>query len=155
MKLIKNNPSTGSGQAFLPVVMLVLGFVGFLDAAYLTIIHYKDEIPPCTVTNGCETVLTSSFSEVFGIPIALFGAFFYISIMALSLLLITKTGPKKLISNLLVLDAVAGFVVSVVLIYIQFAILKTYCQYCILSEVVSFLIFAIAIALFKLRRNRS
>ena len=144
MKLIKSS--------YLIYVILVSAFIGFLDSAYLTILHYQHVIPPCTVTNGCETVLTSSFSTIWGIPIALLGAGFYVSIIGLSLALLTiKLNDKlKMINGkLLILDAVSGFIISIVLLYIQFAILNTYCQYCLISEATSLVIFLAAIALFK------
>lgn len=140
MKLLKDNKIWFLG-------ILVLGFLGFLDATYLTILHYKDAIPPCTVTNGCETVLTSSFSTIYGIPIALLGAGFYIAVIAVSLLLLTN--PKDLFYKFLYLLADAGFIVSAILIYIQFGILKAYCQYCVFSEVLSLGIFVAAILIWK------
>ncbi len=44
----------------------VVAFLGMVDALYLTVmrgIHV-----PCSVTGGCNEVLTSPYSEVFGIP---------------------------------------------------------------------------------------
>lgn len=140
MNLLKNN-------RILIYATLLFGFLGFLDAVYLTILHYKNAIPPCTVTNGCETVLTSSFSTIYGVPIALLGAGFYISVIAVSLLLLTN--PKALFYKLLYLLADAGFIVSAILIYIQFGILKAYCQYCLFSEVLSLGIFVAAILIYK------
>ena len=145
MKLIKNNPPAG-GQAFL-IGILVLSFLGFLDATYLTILHYKNAIPPCTITNGCETVLTSSYATVLGIPISLLGVFYYFSVLILSLLILTN--PKKIFEKILFSVSFLGAIVSLILIYIQFGVLKTYCQYCLLSEIISFLIFGLTIFAFR------
>ncbi|MEK7573577.1 MAG: vitamin K epoxide reductase family protein [Patescibacteria group bacterium] len=131
--------------------ILLFGFLGFLDSAYLTILHYKDAIPPCTVTNGCETVLTSSYSQVFGIPIAFFGAGFYLSVIGVSILLLTN--PKSLFFKALYVLADAGMIVSIILIYIQFAILKTSCQYCLFSELTSLGIFIAAILIWKNKKS--
>ena len=146
MNSIKNNFPVGR-QQYLKIAIIILGFLGFLDASYLTILHYKNAIPPCTVSNGCEIVLTSSYSTILGIPIALPGAGFFLAVIALSLLLLTS--PIKLFKNLLILTAVSGTIVSVILIYIQFAILKAYCQYCLASEAISFLILFTAILIWK------
>lgn len=133
---LKNNPPAG-GQVLL-IFILILSLLGFIDATYLTISHYQHAIPPCTISNGCETVLTSSYATVLGIPTALFGSLYYLGLIGLSLLLLTA--PKKIFLNLLLLIAASGAIVSAVLIYIQFGILKTYCQYCVISEIISFLI---------------
>jgi uncharacterized membrane protein len=66
--------------------VLFLSFAGFLDATYLTIQHFSGQIPPCTVTHGCEKVLTSQFAHVGPIPIALLGAGYFLIMMVVSLL---------------------------------------------------------------------
>lgn len=130
-----------------PVLILFLSFLGFLDAFYLTILHYQNAIPPCTITNGCETVLTSSYSTLFGVPIALVGALYYLGLIILSLLLLTN--PKRMFLNGLLLLSMSGALISLVLLYIQFFILKTYCQYCLISETISLLTFGLAILAFR------
>ena len=74
-----------SGQAIeetggilkLPLVASLLALVGLADSVYLTISHYTKEPVPCSIVEGCETVLTSSYAEVAGVPIAAFGAAAY------------------------------------------------------------------------------
>jgi len=65
----------------------VLAFFGFLDALYLTIAHYKNLVPPCSVHFGCEKVLTSSFSMLGPIPMALMGVIFYLAVIIICLLI--------------------------------------------------------------------
>lgn len=144
MSLLKNNK-------VLIYAALLLGFLGFLDAAYLTILHYQHTIPPCTVTNGCETVLTSSFSTIYGVPIALPGVGFYLAIIALSLLLLTNF--KKIWVKLLLALSISGVLVSLILVYVQFGIIGAWCQYCVVSEVLMFLIFVASYFLFRLRKR--
>ena len=45
------------------VFLFIVALIGFADASYLTVEHYRNVIPPCT-TSGCETVLTSSYSTI-------------------------------------------------------------------------------------------
>ncbi len=136
MKLIKNNP-LAVWQA-LPLLILFLSFLGFLDAVYLTILHYKSAFPPCTITSGCETVLTSKYATIYGIPISLLGSVFYVLLIGLSILALTDF--KKIFAKALFLVALSGVLVSGGLIYIQFFILKSTCQYCLFSEGVNFLL---------------
>lgn len=146
MNFLKNNK-------ILIYATLLFGFLGFLDATYLSILHYKHAIPPCTVTNGCETVLTSSFSTIYGVPIALLGAGFYVAVIAVSILLITN--PKDLFYKALYLLADVGMIVSIILIYIQFGVLKAWCQYCVFSEVLSLGIFISAILIWKNQKKKN
>jgi uncharacterized membrane protein len=114
---------------------LILAFLGFVDSAYLTVLHYKDAIPPCTVTHGCEAVLTSPYSMVGLIPVALLGALFYLGVIVLTLLILTSY--KKIFLKIFYLFAVVGFLVSVFLTLVQWQLLHAFCQYCLISEAVS------------------
>ncbi|MEK7551749.1 MAG: vitamin K epoxide reductase family protein [Patescibacteria group bacterium] len=120
----------------------ILAFLGFLDAAYLTIVHYKQIIPPCTV-GSCETVLTSEYASFFGIPIALFGSLFYLSVIIISLLIVTNN--KKEFVKLFYLLVSVGFGFSLFLMYVQGVILNSFCQYCLLSFTTSTGIFILAL----------
>ena len=129
MNLTKNN---------LSFACLILAFLGFLDATYLTILHYKNAFPPCTLS-GCESVLTSSYSMILGLPISLFGSLFYLTVMGFSLAIILH--KRKIFAHGLFLSAFSGLFVSAILFFIQFFILKSFCQYCLFSEVISVLLF--------------
>ena len=132
------------------VYSAILSFLGFLDATYLTILHYKQTIPPCTIGN-CERVLTSQYATVLGIPTALFGSLFYLSIIILSLLILTNY--KKIFVNLFYLLAASGFGVSLFLLYIQAFILHSFCQYCLISATTSIGIFILA--LLQIRKDKN
>ncbi len=124
----------------------ILAFLGFLDATYLTILHYKQTIPSCTV-GSCETVLTSEYATILGVPIALLGSLFYISVIILSLLILTNY--KRIYVNLFFLMAASGFGVSLFLLYIQAFVLHSFCQYCLLSATTSAGIFILALLQIK------
>ncbi|MGA2967934.1 MAG: vitamin K epoxide reductase family protein [Candidatus Levyibacteriota bacterium] len=128
----------------------VLAFFGFLDALYLTILHYKNIIPPCSTHFGCEKVLTSTFSMIGPLPIALFGTVFYLAIILICLLIVIE-GRKQFL-QFFHFTVLVGFLFSVVLFFIQFWILQSFCQYCVLSEVIATgLLF---LSLLKLREDK-
>jgi uncharacterized membrane protein len=132
------------------IYSLVLGFFGFLDSLYLTISHYKNIVPPCTI-HGCETVLTSSFSMIGPVPLALFGVLFYLTIIIVSLLIVVE-GRKQLL-KFFHFTVLVGFLFSVMLFLIQALIIKSFCQYCLLSEVIATgLLF---LSLLKLKQDRA
>ena len=65
------------------LVFALLGVapLGFADAVYLTVEHYANRVPPCTILHGCEQVTTSAYSFFYGIPVALLGALYYLAII--------------------------------------------------------------------------
>lgn len=123
------------------IILLILSVAGFFDSSYLTILHYKNTIPPCTIAKGCETVLTSQYASFYGVPIALFGSLFFIALIFLLLLGFLRY--FKLLT-------LAGVAVSIFLFYTQAFVLHAFCQYCLLSEAI---ILAIFILSFKLRKS--
>jgi uncharacterized membrane protein len=136
-KTIKSN-----AVAKLPLLAAVVALFGLGDAIYLTIHHLTGEMVPCTVTGGCETVLTSSYAEIGGLPIAAFGAIAYF--MAFSLAILAAFGNRRawfFFGLQVSLMALA----SSYLVYLQLFVIKAICQYCMLSAGVCFTLFIIAL----------
>lgn len=117
---------------------LIFAFLGFLDATYLTIVHYKNLIPPCSIAHGCETVLTSQYAMVGPVPIALIGAVFYLSVVVL--LFLSLQTKKRMVINIILALCLACVVVAAVLVYLQAFVLHAFCQYCLASEVIDVLL---------------
>lgn len=124
--------------ASLPYILLSLGGLGFLDTLYLTIEHYRSVIPPCTL-HGCDVVLTSQYANLYGIPLAVIGIGFYVIVMVLTMIFLQT--KNKTISSLIFGLCLAGFIVGIYLVYLQAFVIHAFCQYCLLSEVVDFLLF--------------
>jgi uncharacterized membrane protein len=141
MRLTKNN---------LSISCLIFCFLGFLDATYLTILHYKNAFPPCTLS-GCEKVLTSSYSVVYGIPVSLLGSIFFAIALIVSLTLYLNR--KKIFAKGLFVVSLTGLFVSAVLFFIQFLIIKSFCQYCLFSELMTLLFFASSSLLYSKYRK--
>jgi uncharacterized membrane protein len=136
MRLVKN-------KHLIPA--LILSLIGFADASYLTIIHYRDILPSCSVLKGCDIVTRSVFSTIGGVPIALFGALFYLALSFFAILIITH--PLKKWVKIFSLIAYLGFLVSLFLFLLQIIVIRVTCQFCVSSEVISFLIYILAISM--------
>lgn len=124
----------------LAIVLLVVALIGFADATYLTIKHFQGVIPPCT-TSGCETVLSSSYSQVFGIPVALLGAIYYLAI-SISMVVYLDTKNLKVLKWAL-MATVLGLFGSIWFVTLQLFIIKAICQYCMLSAITSGTLFVL------------
>ncbi|MEK7582817.1 MAG: vitamin K epoxide reductase family protein [Patescibacteria group bacterium] len=115
----------------LSTALLVLSFLAFIDSAYLTIEHYRQVIPPCTLS-GCEQVLTSSYSVILGVPTSLWGVLYALLVFFLVLTFRSAPSPKR--ASLLLQILGAGVVGSLGLVYVQWFILDAFCQYCLIFE---------------------
>jgi uncharacterized membrane protein len=128
------------GVPKLPVAASLLALVGLADAVYLTVHHYTAEPVPCSIVEGCETVLTSAYAEVAGIPIAAFGALAYF--VAFSLAILTVFGNR----SMWLLFGVQSFImaaVSAYLVYLQGFVIGAFCQFCLISAATSVGLFVI------------
>jgi len=133
-------------------VALIVAIIGFADATYLTVEHFQGVIPPCSITSGCEKVLTSSYAEIFGIPVAIFGIIYYL-VMAVGIFVYLDTKKEPVLRWTLRLS-VFGFIMTLWFIYVQQFVLHSYCQYCLTSALTSTILFIISlVACFKYRPN--
>jgi len=125
---------------WLPILFLVGGFIGFIDSSYLSVLHYKNIIPPCSLLEGCETVLTSRYAVIWGVPTALVGAFYYLAVVILSVLYLDtkQTGYLAAAMGAITL----GFLFTIWFLYLQAFVIKTFCEYCLLSAGVTTALFA-------------
>lgn len=129
-----------TGTPKLPVVASVLALLGLADSVYLTVHHFTAEPVPCSIVEGCETVLTSSYAEIAGIPLAAFGAIAYF--IAFSLAILTVFGNR----SMWLLFGIKSFImaaVSVYLIYLQGFVIGAFCQFCLISAATSISLFII------------
>ena len=116
------------------VVAAVLSLLGLADALYLTIEHVTGQSVRCTILAGCSAVLSSPYAVVAGIPLAAIGAAAYFSVFSLAILtLFGYSSAGKLMRALVVLM----FLVSLWLIYLQAFVIREFCQYCLLSALIT------------------
>ena len=128
---------------------LVLSFLGFLDASYLTAEHYLGVPLVCNITHGCGVVLSSTYSTFFGISTALFGALYYAAVFFLTMLYIDT--KNILFLKGAVLLPIAGFLFSAWFMYLQAFVLEAWCQYCLISAGISTLLFLLSLILLARR----
>jgi uncharacterized membrane protein len=122
-------------------IFIIIAVVGLLDATYLTAEHLRGVVPPCTVVSGCDTVLTSRYAEVFGVPLAAFGVLYY---GALLVLLIAYIDSKSVrLWRLACLFTVVGLVASIYFVALQIFVISAFCLYCLVSAGTSTLLFII------------
>ncbi len=131
-------------------VLAAIGAVGLTDSLYLTITHYTNALVPCNFSHGCETVLKSQYSEIFGIPVAAFGVVFYFTTLVVSIFFANHRQYHWLLS----VWGLIGFLSTLYLFYIQAFVLHAFCQYCLLSTLTSTLTFVITSLLYFINKHK-
>jgi uncharacterized membrane protein len=134
-------PSRKSKYLFTAAALLSL--IGLADAIYLTVEHLAGRAVQCTITSGCEEVLTSAYATVGPIPLAALGALAYFVVFSLAILAIFGS---RVAGNLLLYVVGLMLAASVYLFILQAFVLHAFCQFCLLSAAVTLLL-AITVAL--------
>jgi len=116
------------------VVAAVLSLLGLADALYLTIEHVTGQSVRCTILAGCSAVLSSPYAVVAGIPLAAIGAAAYFAVFSLAILTLFGYSSAGKVMRVLV---VLMFLVSLWLIYLQAFVIREFCQYCLLSALIT------------------
>lgn len=128
------------------LAMMVFAFTGFIVSTYLTINHYADKLPECSI-GGCQDVLTSSYSTIWSVPISAFGIMYSLSLLILLGMLLEK--KIKFIAQSIVFITAMAAVIAITLIYIQIFVLEAVCMYCAIMDSSSIVLFILSIILYK------
>lgn len=133
---------------FLNVLLIMLSMVGVADAGYITYEEIANVPSFCQNIPGfdCGAVLNSPWAYIGPIPLSVLGIFFYLTVLILSGYHLIAKKPHHLLTKMLYLSAVSGFVFTLFLLYLQAFIIGAYCLYCIISAVTSVLIFLVTSA---------
>ncbi len=127
-------PDNGSIRK-LPLVAAFVALIGLADAVYLTVKHLTDEPVPCSIISGCETVLTSKYAEIGGIPLAAFGALAYFIAFSLGVLAAYGNRTMWMLFGIQVI-LMAAF--TTWLLYLQAYVIGAFCQFCLISAATTF-----------------
>lgn len=137
----------------LGIIILVVAFLGFLDASYLSIEHYMGKVVECSGSffNDCGTVTTSTYSKILGIPVAYLGALYYLSFVILG---IAMLDTKKLwLAKYAGIFSIAGLLASIYFVSLQAFVLDAFCLYCMVSATTSTILFILGMRMLQLVRR--
>lgn len=128
----------------------VLALLGLADAGYLTYVHYTKIGVVCSLVTGCDRVLASDYAVLLGVPAALLGLLYYALLILLTLFYLVRPDRRLLWTMAIIVSL--GVIVSLWFLYLQIFVIKSYCEYCLLSASLTLGIFFI-IAFYGLRRS--
>jgi uncharacterized membrane protein len=82
-------------------------------------------------TGGCETVQSSRYAEVFGVPVALVGLIGYLIVLGCAV----AAGDLARLAQAMV--TLSAFIFSAYLLFVQLHLVGAVCQWCLVSDVLT------------------
>jgi uncharacterized membrane protein len=124
---------------------VALAIIGLLVSIYMTVYKITSNNKMCLGSGDCSTVNASPYAAVNGFPVAAIGIIGYAAILAT--LYFENRHPFFQQNGTLMIFGMAltGFIFTVWLIYVELALLKALCPFCVTSQVAMTIIFIIAV----------
>ena len=110
-------------------ILVVLAVLGIAIAGYLAGTKLSGEVPVCGPLRGCETVNTSAYSEVAGVPVALFGVA-YSAVALVSAAAWWRFGDRRVL-YLLYGMGLLGLLAVAYLTYLELFVIGAVCVWCV------------------------
>lgn len=133
------------------VSFITLSILGLLNSGYLLYKHYTKKQKPliCPMNHDCSKVTESKWSHIFLIRNEFLGVLFFLGMLTLILIYHLFSVMDFGISILIFIMSSIGLLFSIFLVLVQAFILKDYCFYCLISAIITFLLFLNSIAFIK------
>jgi len=143
----------------LKILFIILTIIWIWISSYLTYIHFSDNSIYCAPINNlsylnsvndwssCDSVLQSSYSKIFNIPVSIFWIFFYITTLIIFLLTLFK--------NIIHSEKILLFLTSIWVLfslyfsYLQLFVIDSFCTYCFTSASITVILFLVSLYYFK------
>jgi uncharacterized membrane protein len=124
---------------------LCLTLLGFAVSAYLTWIKLTGNTAACGPVGNCESVNNSRYAAIGGVPIALLGALGYLALLA-ALVVEARWQSLSGTARLAVFGvSLVGTLYSGYLTYVEVAVLRAICPYCVVSAIAMTLILVLCV----------
>jgi uncharacterized membrane protein len=138
------------------MVIALMALIGLFDAAYLALERVTGGTLVCPVGGGCETVQSSPYSVLFGVPVAYIGVAGYAVLLVAALLALNldRIAGLSLATVLLALASVA-LVAGIYFSYLQVAVIGAICFWCAISALLDVGIWVAALLNWRMARFES
>lgn len=134
------------------ILISALAICGFFVAKHIRSHKTKNTPLVCPIRFDCHTVVHSDYSKFFGVPVEILGMTYYAFTAIFYLFFIISSVfvpelPESIVFLVLPIItlfwvlSLAAFLFSIYLIAIQIFVLKKGCSWCIISAIISALIF--------------
>ena len=120
----------------LPLLSLALALGGVAVSAYLTLVHFRDDLLVCAV-GGCHTVQKSPYAMLGGIPVAVLGLGMFVAMVLLGLVRRMRPDWAESVTLATFGLALAGTVFTIYLTYLELFVIHAVCQWCVLTAMLT------------------
>ena len=120
------------------IASAVLASLGVAITTYLLYVRETGGSLVCS-TGGCETVQSSSYAELLGIPVAALGLAGFVVLLVAALV----RGEWARLTNATV--ALSAFLFAAYLLVVQIVVLDAICQWCVATDVLTTALAALAL----------
>lgn len=124
--------------------IVLLGFIGLFVAVYLLLYHLGYYGALVCGAGSCETVQTSKYARFLGQPVPLWDSIWYAAVIVLAFLSLGPLSERREARILLVLASLTGVLFSAYLTAVELFVLHAVCMWCVVSAVLTVLIFVLA-----------
>ena len=136
-------PTVSKARKIIYLIAALLSLVGLAETTYLTALHLAWAHVACVSSANCSQVLGSVYASYKGVPLAGVGALAYFAVFTFALL--AAFGYRRA-PLLLGLTVTAMFLTTLGLLYLQAFVLHAFCDYCLFSAALIFLLAGLLIA---------
>lgn len=144
MSQLRSTEAVGSRRTMRWLLALpILALFGLADSGYLLWQHRADTAAFC-LAGGCDVVNQSAYSEIRGIPLAVFGIGGYLLLLTLSIVAVRLVSRRVL--GIIAAIAGIGVGVSAWLVYLQVAVIESICLWCVLSALTMTSLFGLSLS---------
>ena len=127
-------------------VIAVLSLIGLFVSLYLWLYKIGAIGTLQCGAGGCETVQTSRYADLFGVPVAFYGVAGYALLLGVSLAgLQPRLLDGRRVTLLLAALATGGFLFTLYLTYLEVFVIHAICRWCVASAVIMTAIWAVTL----------
>lgn len=128
------------------MLMALISLAGLFIGIYLTLFHYGIIGTLACGVGSCEQVQTSRYAMFLGVPVATWGAGYYVLMLAITLARIQPTfesSPGLTLATLVL--ATWGLIFTAWLNYLEGFVIHAWCEWCLGSAALVLLLFVLAV----------
>ena len=124
--------------------IVLVGLVGLFVALYLLLYQMGFYGSLLCGAGSCEVVQASKYARFLGQPVPLWGTVWYAGLLVLAFLALGPAAGKRWVELLLAVVVTGGLLFSAYLTGVELFVLHAVCMWCVVSAVLTVILFALA-----------
>ena len=124
--------------------IVLVGLIGLFVAVYLLLYQMGFYGSLLCGAGSCEVVQASKYARFLGQPVPLWGTLWYAGLLALAFLALGPAAGQRWVDVLLALVVTGGLLFSAYLTAIEVFVLHALCMWCVISAVLTVILFVLA-----------